>query len=71
MSKGTYWSVEQCRWEPCGPEPELHWSVQRCRWEPVGPAADALATPWSVFAAAPPESPVPQQRRPEPAPVEA
>ena len=65
-----YWSVEHCRWEPVAVQ-EHHWSVQRCRWEPAGPVTDALATPWSVFGAAQPAPALPQQREPEPAPVEA
>ena len=71
MDANRYWSVESCRWESCRPETDLHWSVQRCRWEPVGAVTDALATPWSVFAAAQALSAVPQQRRPQDAPVDA
>jgi hypothetical protein len=70
MGRNQYWSIEQCRWEPVEPA-AVHWSLQRCRWEPPGPAADALATPWSVFASRqPPAVEVPQQRRPRTAPAE-
>ncbi|MBW3648779.1 MAG: hypothetical protein KY440_13595 [Actinobacteria bacterium] len=71
MNTGRYWSVEHCRWEPCRPHTDVHWSVQRCRWEPADPVADALATPWSVFVAAQDGAGVPEQRRPQGAPVQA
>ena len=71
MGADRYWSVEHCRWEPSGVEPELYWSVQRCRWEPTGPAADALPTPWSMFRPAQPAPDLPEQRQPDPAHVEA
>jgi hypothetical protein len=71
VDRKSYWSVESCRWEPCAERADLHWSVQRCRWEPLGPAADALATPWSMFVALQPASQVPQQRESAPGLVEA
>ena len=71
MNGSTYWSLEHCRWEPSRPPTDAYWSVQRCRWEPSGAVADALATPWSIFAAAQPPTAVPDQRRPQGAPVEA
>ena len=66
-----YWSVENCRWEPSPARPELYWSVQRCRWEPVEQVTDALATPWSIFGTGEAPAAVPEQRRPQGAPVEA
>ena len=63
MSAQEYWSVEECRWVRGAAAPGLHWSVQRCRWEPPGPEADALATPWSMFAARA-GGDVPEQRAP-------
>ena len=71
MDKSSYWSVEHCRWETSRPQAGVHWSVQRCRWEPCGPVADALATPWSVFAAGQEPVEVPAQRTVQGAPVEA
>lgn len=64
MGESRYWSVEHCRWESTDARPVVFWSVQRCCWEPSGPGVDALATPWSMFAAA-----VPAQRSPQPAPA--
>jgi hypothetical protein len=68
---GTYWSAEECSWVGAESGVDLYWSVQRCRWEPVGAAADALATPWSMFREGQAEVEVPQQRAEQEAPVQA
>ena len=48
-----------------------YWSVQRCTWERCARVADALATPWSVFAAAQQAPEIPTQRPAQGAPVPA
>ena len=48
-----------------------YWSVESCRWETYAPVADALATPWSVVAAAQEPVDVPEQRQAQGAPVQA
>ncbi len=71
MDVETDWSPEECGWVPSRADAGLYWSVQRCRWEAAGGAADALATPWSMFQAVQGEVEVPQQRAPQEAPVGA